>query len=763
MRQRVGPKVWRSILHMPKFRRNYITRPIHKWARNVLPQLSATEAEALEAGEVWWEAELFSGHPDWSKLFSVTAPELTEEEQAFLDGPCQELCSMIDDWAINEQDADLSPDVWQFMRDKKFFGMIIPKKYGGLGFSAFAHSEVVRFISTRSVAAAVTVMVPNSLGPGELLHMFGTDAQQEHWLPRLADGRELPAFGLTSDEAGSDASAMIDNGVIETGTWKGEEVLGIRLNWAKRYITLAPVCTVLGLAFKLRDPHGHLGGEEDIGITCALIPADLPGVETGRRHIPSQTMFMNGPTTGKDVFVPLDNIIGGKEYAGRGWMMLMSALAAGRGISLPSMGCAAIALSAHTTGAYSRIRQQFGLPIGKFGGIQTRLGRLAADSYSMDAARRLTCAGLDEGRSLSVISAIMKAHATYRMRDAINDAMDVHSGKAVIDGPSNYLQALYRAVPIGITVEGANIVTRSLIIFGQGSIRAHPHLLDEMKALNIEDPEESLTAFDKHFWRHVGHSTKTFFRALGRAWTGGFLTPAPDAGAAKRHYRQMARWSAAYALTADMAFLTMGGDLKRKEMISGRMGDILSELYILSATLKRWDDEGRQSGDLPAVEYAAERGFARIRLALDEVLMNFPARWAAWLLRTVTLPRGGAPGPDDALTEKAADLIYEPSATRSRIVGRLHGGCNRDGIVLLNDCYDAVMDTAPLMKRLREADQTPDEALEHGTISQEDRDRIAKMEDLVHKVVAVDNFTHEELAGLYPGLDAQVSQKEAAE
>jgi acyl-CoA dehydrogenase len=349
------------------------------------------------------------------------------------------------------------------------------------------------------------------------------------------------------------------------------------------------------------------------------------------------------------------------------------------------------------------------------------------------------------------------------MREAINDAMDVHSGKAVIDGPSNYLQALYRAVPIGITVEGANIVTRSLIIFGQGSIRAHPHLLDEMKALNIEDPEESLTVFDKHFWKHVGHSTKTFFRALGRAWTGGIFAPAPDAGAVKRHYRQMARWSAAYALTADMAFLTMGGELKRKEMISGRMGDILSELYILSATLKRWENEGRQGADLPAVNYAAERGFARMRLALDEVLMNFPARWAAWLLRAVTLPGGGTPGPDDALTEKVSDLIYEPSATRNRIVGRMYSGCNRDGIVLLNECYGAVTDTAPLMKRLREADQTPDEGLERGTISQEDRDRIAKMEDLVHEVVAVDDFTREELAGLYPGLDAQVSQKEAAE
>ena len=491
---------------MAGFRRNRITRPIRRWAKRALPQLSATEAEALGAGEVWWEAELFSGNPDWGRLHATAAPELTPEEQAFIDGPCRELCAMIDDWQVNQSDADLPPEIWRHLRQHRFFGMIIGKEHGGLGFSAFAHSEVVRYISTRSVAAAVTVMVPNSLGPGELLHQFGTDAQKEYWLPRLADGRELPAFGLTSAEAGSDASAMRDEGIVEMGMWDGQEVLGIRLNWAKRYITLAPVCTVLGLAFKLRDPGGLLGDTKDIGITCALVPTDLPGVETGRRHIPSTTMSMNGPTTGKDVFIPLDHIIGGPGHAGRGWMMLMSALAAGRGISLPSMGCAAISVSAHVTGAYARIRQQFNLPIGKFGGVQQPMARLATDAYVMESARRLTCAGLDEGRALSVISAIMKAHATARMREAVNDAMDVHSGKAVIDGPSNYLLPLYRAVPIGITVEGANIVTRALIIFGQGSIRAHPHLLDEMQALQIEDEEQSLDAFDRAFWAHVGHA-----------------------------------------------------------------------------------------------------------------------------------------------------------------------------------------------------------------------------------------------------------------
>ncbi|WP_281967045.1 acyl-CoA dehydrogenase [Roseovarius nanhaiticus] len=756
---------------MASIRSRYLTRPIHSWAKRALPALSDTEREALNAGEVWWEAELFSGNPDWSKLHAVKAPKLSAAEQAFLDGPCRQLCDMLDDWSINQETADLPPEVWAFLRENGFFGMIIPESHGGLGFSAFAHSEVVRFISTRSVAAAVTVMVPNSLGPGELLHQFGTKEQQDYWLPRLADGRELPAFGLTSAEAGSDASAMIDDGVVCRGTWNGEDVLGIRLNWAKRYITLSPVCTVLGLAFKLRDPDGLIGDTEEIGITCALVPTSLDGVETGRRHIPSSTMFMNGPTTGKDVFVPLENIIGGPDYAGRGWMMLMAALAAGRGISLPSMGCAAIALSAHTTGAYARIREQFRMPIGKFGGVQIRMGKLAADAYAMDAARHLTCAGLDEGRALSVISAIMKAHATFRMRDALNDAMDVHSGKAVIDGPSNYLLALYRAVPIGITVEGANIVTRSLIIFGQGSIRAHPHMLDNMMALQEPDRAKSLEAFDKSIWAHVGHTAKTFFRAWGRALTGGRFAPAPDAGPATHIYRRLARWSAAYALTADVCFLTLGGALKRKEMLSTRMGDILSEMYILSAALKRWEDEGRKEADLPVLNYAAEAGFQRIQTALDDVIVNLPARWAAWLLRGITWPGRREKGPDDRLVAACSDLIYAPSPTRSRITGEIAHGCNHPGISLLNQCYAKVNEMAPAMKRLREARKTPEEGRAAGLITDAELHEIGAMQDLVARVIAVDDFGPDEMAqyfgryasDTYRGTMSKTTSQEVAE
>ncbi|MGV8995592.1 MAG: acyl-CoA dehydrogenase [Parvibaculaceae bacterium] len=749
---------------MSNFRRDYLTKPIYRWAKNTLPTLSDTESEALNAGDVWWEKDLFSGNPDWSRMLKVKAPKLSSEEQAFIEGPCRELCKMINDWQINQEDADLSPAVWKYLRDNGFFGMIIPKSYGGLEFSAYAHSEIVRYISSRSVAAAVTVMVPNSLGPGELLMQFGTDAQRDHWLPRLAAGRELPAFGLTSADAGSDASAMLDEGVICKGTWEGQEVLGIRLNWAKRYITLAPVCTVLGLAFKLRDPDGHLGGEEDIGITCALVPTHLEGVETGRRHIPSSTMFMNGPTTGKDVFIPLDHIIGGKDYAGRGWMMLMSALAAGRGISLPSMGCAAIALSAHTTGAYSHIRQQFGVPVGQFGGVQERLGQLAADAYSMDAARRFTCAGLDEGHALSVISAIMKAHATFRMRDALNDAMDVHSGKAVIDGPSNYLLNLYRSVPISITVEGANIVTRSLIIFGQGSIRAHPYMLEHMAALQEEDQTKSLDEFDKSLWAHIRHTSGLVFRSLGRAWTGAIFAPAPDVGKAKPLYRRLARWSSAYALIVDLCFLTLGGTLKRREMISTRMGDVLSELYIASATLKRWEDEGRQETDLPVLRYTIDRAEARISNALDGVLANLPARWAAWFFRVLTLPRVATRGPSDVLTKACSDLIFTPSDARERILGRLYHGNERDGVLVLNSAYESVVKNEPLMNRLHDMKKTPEEAHAAGVLSDAEMDEIRAMEKIVSEAIAVDDFTPEELARYFPGyLDQADRHKDAPE
>lgn len=746
-----------------ELRRDFITKPIHRWARGAMPSLSETESEALNAGDVWWEADLFSGNPNWQNLRDVAPPQLTDEEQKFLAGPCQTLCEMINDWPINNLTADLPDKAWQFMRENGFFGMIIPKDYGGLGFSALAHSEVVRLVSSRSLVAAVTVMVPNSLGPGELLLQFGTDEQKRHWLPRLADGRELPAFGLTSEVAGSDAAAMIDTGVVCKGKWKGKEVLGLRLNWAKRYITLAPVCTVLGLAFKMRDPDKLLGEDEDIGITCALVPTSLDGVEVGRRHIPSGQMFQNGPTTGKDVFIPLDHIIGGPDYAGRGWMMLMSALAAGRGVSLPSLSSAATALSAYTSGSYARVREQFEIPISKFGGVQEVLARLASGAYALDAARQLTCVGLDEGRALAVISGIMKSNATYRMRDALNDAMDIHSGKAVIDGPSNYLSPLYRAVPIGITVEGANILTRSLIIFGQGAIRAHPYLLNEILALENSDQKKSLDEFDKHFWSHVGHTTRTLFRALGRAWTGGRFAPAPtDAGPVKAIYSEMSRWSAAFALICDFAFLTMGGALKRHEMISARLGDVLSELFILSATVKRWENEGQHEADLPLVQFAAKNAFDKIARSLDEVLANMPARWAAILLRALTLPSGASRRPSDKLSEECANLISEPTATRDRLFGGLFEACSRQGISELNKAFTAVIECAPIAKRLRDAKLTQQEALAAGKITDAEDKQLNAMQKAVQVVVAVDDFTPESLTQFYSNLKTSKSSSRKA-
>ncbi len=509
------------------WRRKWLTAPIFNLARKALPAMSATEQEAIDAGDVWWEAELFSGSPDWNQLLDIPAVSLSAEEQAFIDGPLHELNLMLDEWEITQERGDLSPEVWNHLKREGFFGMIIPKEYGGLGFSAYAHSQVVKLLSLRSITAAVTVMVPNSLGPGELLMQFGTPEQRQHWLPLLASGAEVPCFGLTSPEAGSDAAAMTDTGIVCTRIIDGESVLGIRLNFNKRYITLSPVATVLGLAFKLYDPDHLLGDVSEIGITVALVPANTAGVTTGRRHLPAMQVFQNGPMQGEDVFVPIDAIIGGAPMAGRGWQMLMSALSAGRGISLPSLSAAACAFSAHTAGAYARVRTQFGIPVGNFEGVQEKLAHLASNAYVVEAARRFTCDGLALGIKPSVVSAIMKLHATEKMRESVNDAMDIHAGKGVIDGPNNYLSNLYRAVPVAITVEGANILTRSLIVFGQGAIRSHPWLMDEMAALSNTDPKAGRDEFDAVVWRHAGQSIGNLFRAAVFSWTNAAFVSAP--------------------------------------------------------------------------------------------------------------------------------------------------------------------------------------------------------------------------------------------
>ena len=729
-------------------RRDLLTRPIFQWAQGVLPALSQTERDAIDAGDVWWDAALFTGDPDWNELLSFPKPELRPDEQAFMDGPVEKLCAMVDEWTMTWETRDLSPEVWTFLKENKFFGMIIPKQYGGLGFSAYGHAEVVRRIATRSVTTAVTTMVPNSLGPGELIMRFGTKAQQDHWLPRLADGREIPAFGLTSPEAGSDASAMVDEGVVCRGTWEGGEVLGIRLNWHKRYITLGPVCTVLGLAFKLRDPDHLLGEDEDIGITCALVPTTTPGVEIGRRHLPAFQTFQNGPNWGKDVFIPMDLVIGGAERVGQGWKMLMTALAAGRGISLPALSGAAAAFSALTTGSYARVRQQFGISIGKFEGVQERLARIAGNAYLVDGARRLTCAGLDLGKHPSVISALLKSGATERMRVVVNDAMDVHGGKAIIEGPRNYMGAQYRAIPVGITVEGANILTRSLMVFGQGAIRAHPYMLREILALGDADPEQGLAQFDEAFWAHVAHALRNGLRTFARSWTGGALSPAPDAGRATRFYRQAGRYSAGFALASDIALLTLGGDLKRKEMLSARLGDILSELYFLSGALKRWEDEGRQDADFPLLQWCADTAFATIEQRFDEVFANLPNRLAGWLLRAAILPFGARRrGPSDKVTQACAELLLHPSDTRDRLVENVYVGGRDQAVGQLIDAFERVVATQPIHDRLK-AQKIRDWkiAAEQGLVSAAEIAQLQAADKAVAEVIAVDDFAHDGLA-----------------
>lgn len=735
-----------------EFRRDRLSKPIFGWAKGIMPPISDTERDAIDAGTVWWDGEIFTGTPDWDKLVAMPPASLSAEEQAFMEGPVRELCAMVDDWKLAWEDRDLPRPVWDVLREKKFFGMIIPKKYGGLGFSNTAHSEVVRTISSASVVAGVTVMVPNSLGPGELLMHFGTDEQRDHWLPRLADGREIPCFGLTSPEAGSDAAAMTDTGVVEYGEHEGERVLGIRLNFEKRYITLGPVATVMGLAFKLSDPENHLGAGEDRGITVALLPISTPGVSHGDRHIPLLTHFQNGPLYGKDVFIPLDWVLGGPERVGQGWKMLMTALAAGRGISLPSQSAASAGICARATGAYARVRTQFNVPIGKFEGIQEPLAEIAANAYQIDAARRLTVAALDEGHKPSVISAIMKFHATDRMRRSIEHAMDIHGGKAIIDGPKNYLGAQYRSVPIGITVEGANILTRNLMIFGQGAIRSHPYMLNELLTLSDEDQKRGLEEFDRQFWHHAGHSALNALRTFVRGWTGGLIAPAPRKAALSGHWRQLSRYAAAFALLSDLALLTLGGALKRKEMLSARLGDILAEIYLGAAVLKRFEDEGRQEADRPLVDYVMVRGRQRMGVAFRGVLANLPARWAAWVVRALAFPLGVPnPEPSDSERTRAAEMLMERGSQRDRLTPDLYFGEGHQSHALkeLEHAFDLLTAIAPIEKKLRDAKvRDLDRATETGLLSADERRRLDEARAAVAKVIAVDAFPMAEVSPL---------------
>jgi acyl-CoA dehydrogenase len=744
-----------AVLNIPPLRRAVVSNHILALYRRILPDMSQTEKEAIDAGTVWWDADLFSGKPDWDKLLKTPEPRLSAEEQAFLDGPVEELCAMCDEWEISHERQDLPPQVWQFIKDKGFLGMIIPKQYGGLGFSALAHSAVVMKLSTRSSTAAISVMVPNSLGPGELLLHYGTEPQKSYFLPRLAKGLEVPCFALTSPEAGSDAASIPDFGVVCMGSWQGKEVLGMRVTWDKRYITLGPVATLLGLAFRLYDPEKLLGQKADLGITCALVPTSTPGVNIGRRHLPLNAAFQNGPNWGKDVFMPLDWIIGGPEYAGKGWMMLMGCLAAGRAISLPTSSVGGVKALARFVGAYARVRSQFKTPIGKLEGVEEALGRIAAHCYMMDATRVMTAGAVDMGEKPAVLSAIAKYHMTERARACVNDGMDIVGGKGICLGPNNWIGRGYQMAPIAITVEGANILTRTLIIFGQGAIRCHPYVLREMRAAKEMQGAEAAREFDDVFTSHIGHVLRNGVRTLIYGLTRGAFAPAPAGAAAetRHYYRHVSRLSAAFAFLADLSMLAMGGALKRREKISGRMGDVLSMLYLVSATLKRYEDQGRIREDLPLVRWAVRDALYRAQQAIDGILSNFPVKALATLLRWTIFPRGASFRPPlDSRNRECARIALEPGAARDRLTAGMYvPKTEADATGKLEAAFLAAIACEPVDEKLRKAVKkgkiVPRAGADLGSlarekelISAEEYAQWSRKEALRRQVIKVDDF-----------------------
>ena len=722
--------------------------------RKILPAMSSTEKEALDAGTVWWDGELFSGKPDWKKLHAYPKPALNAEEQAFLDGPVEELCNMLNEWEIVNDLHDLPPNVWQYIKDQGFLGMIIPKEFGGKGFSALMHSAVIVKITTRSGTAAVSVMVPNSLGPAELLLHYGTQTQKDHYLPRLAKGLEMPCFALTSPEAGSDAGGIPDFGVVCKGEWQGQQdVLGIRLTWEKRYITLGPIATLLGLAFRLYDPEHILSAEEDRGITLGLIPTDTPGVHIGRRHFPLNGAFMNGPNWGKDVFVPMDYVIGGVDYVGQGWKMLMNCLAAGRSISLPGSSVGMSKLAARTTGGYGRVRTQFNMSIGRFEGVEEAMARIGGNLYLMDAARVMTAGAIDLGEKPSVISAIVKYHITERGRQVINDAMDVHGGKGICMGPSNYLGHAYQQIPVAITVEGANILTRSMIIFGQGAIRGHPYVLKEMEAVQEKDQAKALRDFDAAFFGHVAFAIANMARASWMGLTCGRLVFAPGDRNTRGYYQQLTRLSSAFAWASDVSMFVLGGSLKRRERLSARLGDILSQLYLASTVLKRFEDDGRPEEDLPLLHWAMQDALNRMQEAFYGLFENLPNRVIGWGLRMSIFPWGRVYAPPaDALGSQVVGLLMTPGPSRDRLTS---GMClprdPNDPVSVIDAALLAVIAAEPVDAKLRAAQragtvqgefgaQVARDALAKGVITQQEADTLANAGKLRRQAIMVDDF-----------------------
>jgi acyl-CoA dehydrogenase len=750
------------LLNVRTLRKALITRPFMKTYLKLLPAMSQTEKEALEAGTVWWDGELFTGAPHWPKLLAAKPPQLSAAEHAFLEGPCEELCRMLDDWNITHERADLPPQVWEFLKTRGFFAMIIPKKYGGLEFSAYAHSCVLAKISSRSTTTSSTVAVPNSLGPAELLNHYGTEEQKNYYLPRLARGEEVPCFALTGPRAGSDASSIPDTGVVCRGMWQGREIVGLKLNFSKRYITLAPVASVIGLAFRMFDPERLLGGKADIGITCALIPRNTPGVSIGRRHFPLNIPFQNGPILGKDVFVPLDFIIGGPRMAGSGWRMLVEQLSVGRCISLPSNATGGAKAGVWATGAYARIRRQFDTPVGKFEGVEEVIARMVGLTYTMDAARSVTAGAIDGGEKPSVPSAMLKYHVTEMGRQVANDAMDVHGGKGICLGPRNYLGRGYQVVPVAITVEGANLLTRNLIIFGQGAVRCHPFVLREMTAARNPDRAAGVDEFDRALFGHIGFSISNAVRSLIMALTHARFTHAPVEDSTARYYQHIVRFSASFAFAVDVAMLTLGGYLKKKESLSARLGDVLSCMYLASMVLKHHENQGRQEEDLPIVEWACRNLLYHAQEQLHGFLRNFPNRLLAGAMRTLIFPRGRVySAPDDRLGRQVAGLVTSPTEARERLCQYIYWTLEpANPLGLLQEALLLAVQLEPLEKRIRvEGVKTGkvtaldlpgriQQALAAGIVSETEaaalRDYDRKVMDLIH----VDDFEPHELGAL---------------
>lgn len=744
------------ILTISTLRARLISCWVMRWFKHVLPPMSATEREAIDAGDTWHEAELFQGRPNWDQLLAFPKPTLTKVEQDFLDNQVETLCNMLDDWKITHHDFDLPEQAWNYLKTAGFFGLHIPPEYGGLGFSALASSTVVQKVATKSSTAAVIVMVPNSLGPAELLLNYGTDAQKQQYLHKLAKGLEVPCFGLTSPTAGSDAGSLLDEGVVTRGTFNGQQnVLGLRLNWNKRYITLAPIATVIGLAVKVRDPEMLLGKDQDLGITVVLMPTNLPGIEIGKRHFPLNQPFMNGPTRGKDVFVPLDFVIGGADRIGKGWQMLMECLAAGRGISLPAVSTASGKHCFATCGAYAKLRQQFGLSIGKFEGVAAALARIGGYTYMLEATRMLTLGAIDQKFRPSVVTAISKYHMTEMARMVLNDAMDIHGGRGIMLGPRNYLGRVYEALPISITVEGANILTRCLIVFGQGAIRCHPYVLKEMLAVMDNDPKRGLEQFDAAFFSHIRYTLFNFLKLFINTFTGMLFCAVPGSDPKwSKYYRRLGFFSLALACTSDMAMLCLGGSLKRKENLSARLGDVLSYLYMASAVLKYNHDHGNQAEEQPYVQWALNYCLYKIQNAFDEFFTNFPLWICAKPMQWLILPfwrkyRVST----DALELQISKNMMQSSALRARLVQ------NCMPVVSIEQAWLKMLEVEPIITAI-------DQAVKSGTIAKSlprsdriaqavtlkiisgpDANKLREFETMQLEVLQVDEFTEAELIG----------------